>query len=33
VDVTLTYHSIFRPALDPDNSQGSAFSLRLRTTF
>jgi len=33
VDLTLTYHSMFRLALDPDNNQASAFSLRLRTTF
>jgi hypothetical protein len=33
VDVTLTYHSIWNPGLDPDNDQANAFSLRLRTTF
>jgi hypothetical protein len=33
VDLTFTYHSIFRPALDPTNDQANAFSLRLRTTF
>jgi hypothetical protein len=33
VDLTLTYHSIINPALDPDNSHASAYSLRLRTTF
>ncbi len=33
VDMTLTYHSIWRPALDRNNNQANAFSLRLRTTF
>jgi hypothetical protein len=33
VDVTLSYQSIFKPALDPDNDQASVFGLRLRTTF
>ena len=33
VDVTLTYHSMFNPALDPDNGHASAYSLRIRTTF
>jgi hypothetical protein len=33
VDVTLSYQSVFRPALDPDNDQASVFSFRLRTTF
>ena len=33
VDMTLSYQSIFNPALDPDNDQASVFSLRLRTVF
>ncbi len=33
VDMTLTYHSIINPALDPDNSHASAYSLRFRSTF
>jgi hypothetical protein len=33
VDMTLTYNSIIKPALDPDNDHASVFSLRLRTTF
>ena len=33
VDVTLSYQSIFKPALDPDNGHASVFGLRLRTTF
>ncbi|MEZ0154556.1 MAG: hypothetical protein AB9Q22_06605 [Candidatus Reddybacter sp.] len=33
VDVTLTYHSIINPALDPNNDHASAYSLRLRSTF
>ena len=32
VDITLSYQSIFNPALDPDNDHASAFSFRLRTT-
>lgn len=33
VDMTLSYQSVFNPALDPDNDQASAFSVRIRTTF
>ncbi len=33
VDMTLSYQSIFNPALDPDNDHASAFSIRIRTTF
>lgn len=33
VDMTLSYQSVFDPALDPDNDQASVFSLRLRTVF
>ena len=33
VDLTLSYQSIFHPALDPDNDHASVFSVRLRTTF
>ncbi len=33
VDMTLSYQSVIRPALDPDNSYAGAFSIRLRTTF
>lgn len=33
VDASLSYQAIFNPALDPDNDYGSAFSLRLRSTW
>ena len=33
VDTTLSYQSVFNPALDPNNDQASVFSLRLRTTY
>jgi len=33
VDTTLSYQSVFNPALDPDNHHASVFSLRIRTTF
>jgi len=33
VDMTLHYHAIINPALDPTNDLAHAFSLRLRTTF
>lgn len=33
VDMTLSYQSVFNPALDPDNDHASVFSLRLRSTF
>lgn len=33
VDATLSYQAIFNPALAPDNDFGSAFSLRLRSTW
>jgi hypothetical protein len=33
VDTTLSYQSVIRPALDPDNNHASVFSLRIRTTF
>ena len=33
VDATLSYQAIINPALDPDNDYGSAFSLRLRSTW
>ena len=33
MDATLSYQAIINPALDPDNDYGSAFSLRLRSTW
>jgi porin len=33
VDMTLSYQSVFNPALDPDNDHASVFSVRIRTTF
>jgi hypothetical protein len=33
VDMTLSYQSVIKPALDPDNDHASAFSIRIRTTF
>ncbi len=33
VDMTVSYQSVFNPALDHDNDHASAFSLRIRTTF
>ncbi len=33
VDMTLSYQSVIRPALDPNNDHASAFSIRIRTTF
>ena len=33
MDATLSYQAILNPALDPDNDFGSAFSLRLRSTW
>ncbi len=33
VDMTLSYQSVFSPALGPDNDQASVFSVRLRSTF
>ena len=33
VDMTLSYQSIFNPALDLDNDHASVFSMRIRTTF
>lgn len=33
LDATLSYQAIINPALDPDNDYGSAFSLRLRSTW
>ena len=33
VDMTLSYQSVIRPALDRTNDHASVFSLRLRTTF
>jgi porin len=33
VDTTLSYQFFINPALDPNNDNASAFSLRLRTTF
>ncbi|MGI9472471.1 MAG: hypothetical protein ACR2NZ_13100 [Rubripirellula sp.] len=33
VDASLSYQAIINPALDPDNDYGSAFSLRLRSTW
>ncbi len=33
VDMTLSYQSVFNPALDPDNDHASVLSIRLRSTF
>ncbi len=33
VDMTLSYQSVFNPALDPGNNHASVFSIRIRTTF
>ncbi len=33
VDMTLSYQSVFNPALDPDNDHASAFGIKIRTTF
>jgi hypothetical protein len=33
VDITLSYQSVIKPALDPDNDHASVFSLRIRSTF
>jgi hypothetical protein len=33
VDMTLSYQSVIRPALDPENDFASVFGVRLRTTF
>ena len=33
VDMTLSYQSVIRPALDRTNDHAAVFSLRLRTTF
>ena len=33
MDATVSYQAIINPALDPSNDYGSAFSLRLRSTW
>lgn len=33
LDTTLSYQSVFKPALNPDVDQASVFSVRARTTF
>jgi len=33
LDITFSYQSLIKPALDPENKHASAFGVRLRTTF